>query len=1103
MIVAADIFEFLTVFIPVTFLAQLAFRIGPALGRSRIGTAFFIGDSVIGFSYMLKIYFDSVLGRIYDFWLFVFTLSACLGLILALVGASSILSFLVSGRSGDTRTISKAAKICFIVATFFLIGFLPYLITFDRPVYWRFGILCYIVSQAVLFGLGTLLGEFFHTVDKPSASGLAKFARILAAYYLVEPVVWFTLSRISSGGHPPEVVRLSINVVGFAVSFLFAAMILRFMRLYLPTVMRQVKTTYLDTLRVRVLRDLYIAGAGLVVFVFVILLMAESLYENLRTSTLESLASQTLSADRLAVAKTSSALESIASRLQRLGESVNPGSSLTSFRNDHDFIDAVGSADEKKEVTFLSSENSILMNPQALDLLKATMDLLEKSSADMTDCPSFIRLPGPRLAPEVLMVTKTHNVGTNRRYAFALVNIREILWNNVSDLKWSEADLRLVSADSKVVVSSRGNEIGQDFQDAILWDKRIDSKDLEEELRSLSLTQYDGYGILRGQNSSGEGEYYILVSVPLDFHELRGRLISIEQEEKVSRLFQSTNSLLLLAGLLVVGLFGSGIIVMSVAFRWAMKLEKEVQSKIQELRSSEDRYRRIVENPYIGSFIMVDNRLIFSNARLAEIFETDLERLSGSDLSAFVDTKDYTVLKDIFESIIRGEKFGDRWRVNGTTASGRHVSLSGYASIINIGSKRGVQSLVVDSTSENQEKEKLEQFEKLESMATLAAGIAHDFNNILQVVLGSSRLLQRQLQTTELKRHADNIAKVALRGSDLSKRLLTFSQHKGMEQKGVFNINEIIMESLPLFRETFPRTIKIETQLSSTPIYVGGDQSQIQQVIFNLAVNARDAMPHGGTLAVKTEILEVAPAEAEAYQGSPGTYASVTIADTGEGIRAESMPKIFEPFFTTKAPGKGTGLGLSVVYGIVRSHNGFLKVHSEVKKGTVFDIYLPLSPSDGGVQVEPPHDRVNEPVGTYDTDKSAALRNRKILFVDDEDGIREAGKFVLESAGCTVITAKDGMSALEIYRKDWKEISLVVLDLNMPELSGREVLENFTIIDPDVRVLISTGYITPEEKAGLKGIVEIIEKPFDFEDLVEKVKTLLLDASENDHCNDV
>ncbi len=540
---------------------------------------------------------------------------------------------------------------------------------------------------------------------------------------------------------------------------------------------------------------------------------------------------------------------------------------------------------------------------------------------------------------------------------------------------------------------------------------------------------------------------------------------------------------LIVSGLLAAGILGGGIVLIADAWRRAARLNKEVQGKADELRISEEKYRRSVENPFIGCFIMVGGHVTFSNGRLAEILGTETERLLGSDLSVFFKGKDYALLKSISDSIIRGEKDAEKWQVAGITASGKNINLSGYSSVVNVRNEKGVQSFVMDSTMELREKEKMEQFERLESMASLAAGIAHDFNNILQIVLGSSQLLQHKLKEDGLKKYADNITNVAIRGSDLSKRLLTFSRQKGLDERRRFNINEIIMESLPMFEETFPRTIKIQTELHQHPIFIEGDQSQFQQVIFNLAVNARDAMPHGGTLTLKTEVRRVGTTEADIYQTTEGTYAYIVVKDNGEGIPAELMAKVFEPFFTTKPPGKGTGLGLSVVYGIVRSHNGFLKVYSEVKKGTVFNIYLPVTEIS-----------VETPAVPAEVIEDAAPYGGRILFVDDEAGIRETAQFLLEQAGYEVITAKDGISAIDIFKLEWRKIDLVVLDLNMPNLSGKEVLENFTIINPDVRVLISTGYITMEERKGLKGIVEVIEKPFDFDQLAEKIRRVMSEA---------
>ncbi len=1075
MITAADILDFLFVILPIASLTHLAFRIGLAYGRSKGSTTLFAGASILTFSYLFKLYFDIAFGSVDAFWLFLLTLGTAIGLALALIGTNRIYSFLRSNQAGLNHKSTKIARISEFIAVIFLIVFVPYFLGFNRPIYWRLGAVCYVVRQAALFGIVIYIGEFFHLLGKSQVYWKPKLVRGLAVYYLAEPAVWLTVAGIGGGVFLYPAARIFVNMFGLAISVIVSLLVVQFIRLYLPTVLRQVKPTYVDTLRVRVLRDLYLIGAGLTIFMFVILLVAESLYGDLRISTLESYAQSRLAIGKLAAAKVRSTLQDVVLRLQRSEDAADPRMVLLDLKRGRNFVDAVGDADSTKTIGLLYGQRSASIDTLIKQLLDTMEDRVDDNGIEMVASPGSD-------SSKYLVIVRARNRNRNNAYAFALVNIKRLVSSSVADLGDYGGRLRLVSPDLTIIYSNKEAEIGEDFRNAVLQSTDIDGKDFRRRLLALSETRYEGYDILKGQTRSGMSEYYVLITTPLIFQGYRGVLASIQPEGKVSRLFRPTNSLLLLAGLLIMGLFGGGMVIISVAFRWSMRLEKEVQDKVSELRSSEDKYRRIVENPYIGSFIMVDDRLIFANSRLAEIFETEVDRLSGSDLSVFLDVKDHEVLLNVFGNILRGEKNGDKWQVNGKTASGRHVTLSGYSSPIHIGNKVGVQSLVVDSTSEFREKEKLEQFERLESMATLAAGIAHDFNNILQVVLGSSQLLQRRLEGTEFKKYADNITNVALRGSDLSKRLLTFSRQKGLGQRKPFDINSIIVESLPLFEETFPRTIKIETELQSMPIYIEGDQSQIQQVIFNLAVNARDAMPHGGTLLLKTEIREVSPMEADVYQVTPGTYAFIMVRDNGEGIPPELMSKVFEPFFTTKPPGKGTGLGLSVVYGIVRSHNGFLKVYSEAKKGTVFSIYLPPSSGNASSETEVAMPRLSEPYSTYGS---------KILFVDDEPGIREAAEFLLEQAGYVVMTAKDGMTALDIYKKEWEEISLVVLDLNMPELSGREVLENFTIINPGVRVLIATGYITPEERAGLRGIVEVIEKPFDFEQLVQTVRAAL------------
>jgi signal transduction histidine kinase/CheY-like chemotaxis protein len=1083
MIVTADVFDFLIVLLPAIFLTHFAFRISLAQGKSRGAILLLVGDSLIVFSFLFKMYFDFTFGSVDTFWLFILNLGTAIGLIFAFAGANSIYSFLFITRAADERLTSNAVKIAGISGIVFSVLLILYFMTLRQPIYWRLAGLCFVISQIALFGIGILVAEFFHLVGKRAATG-ARRVRIIAAYYLIEPLVWWGIVRDFQGTIPYPLLRIIVNFIGIIVSSLFVISILQYMRLYLPANLRNVKTTYLDMLRIKVLRDFYIIGICVVTFMSFTLLAARYLYEDVRLSTIKNYAELGLSACRLEAAEVRGILEDVVLRLQKSQSSQEPDSYLKDLLKNKDYIDAIGDADENSNITFLfkrtthrDSDRVLITDEDVANMLRSTVSTGE---GDVK-----LELYDKGKGAEYFILIKGRGKYEARPYVFAVLSVKQVV--SSSSIYLDGLSVRLISPALKVIYSSHENEVGEDFQKVFLSSDKISAEDLRNSLRSITTPNFNGYGVLKGYNQSGIGEYLVLIAAPIEFQGYNGFLAAVEPEQKISGLFRPTNSLLLLSGFLIVGLFSGGILIMSVAFRWSMRLEREVQNKIQELRSSEDKYRRIVENPYIGSFIMVDGRVIFSNSRLAEILEIDVDRLSGSDLSVFVDNKDYVGLRGIFDSIIRGEKFGDKWQVSGTTASGRSVRLSGYSTVINIGNKKGIQSLVVDSTAEFREKEKLEQFERLESMATLAAGIAHDFNNILQVVLGSAQLLQHKLKEAELRKYADNITNVAIRGSDLSRRLLTFSRQKGLEERRRFDVNEIILESLPLFEETFPRTIKIETKLDAEPIFIEGDQSQIQQVIFNLAVNARDAMPHGGTLTLKTEVREVSSTEAEVYQASQGTYAYIEVKDNGEGIPPELMSKVFEPFFTTKPPGKGTGLGLSVVYGIVRSHGGFLKVYSEVKKGTVFNIYLPLA----GLSI-----KTTESAGTV-REKLPAY-GAKILFVDDEAGIREAAEFLLEQAGYEVLTAKDGISAIDIYRKEWKNIDLVVLDLNMPELSGREVLENFTIINPDVRVLISTGYITKDERAGLRGIVEVLEKPFDFDQLLSRVRSALSGTGRED-----
>ena len=777
MTILADILDFLFVFIPVALLTHLAFRIGLTQGRSKGGTSLFVGSSTVAFSFLFKIYFDFVFGSTDSFWLFILTFVTSVGLILAFIGTSRSYSFLIAGKLRGGETLTKQLKAGTIVAAIYSIALITYLFFVDAPSYVRFGAICYIINQVSLFCMVLLVAEIIGIAEKPLISKRVHLLRFLSAYYLVEPIIWILVVLLQKNFHFPITSRLVVNSIGVSVSSVVAFILFRFVRQHLQTILRQMRTTYLDTLRVNVLRDLYVIGSGLTIFMFVILLVAESFYEDLRISTLKSFAESRSSLIKLSTANVTSVLQDATSRLQRASVVNDPGSFLTSFMNAHSCIDAIGTLDQDGRVTFFRKVRQTVSDSEIVRLFT-------RVTPEDETTPLVLPLDRPGVSgPELVILTKNEESGNSKRWHFGIVNIEKTLLENVLDTNDFRYRYKLLSPSLVTVYSSEQNEIGVNFEDVMLGKNHFREGELSSKIAELRTSAFDGYEILRGANRGGVGEYYILVTSPLEIQNNKWILASLEREDRVSRLFQPTNSLLILAGLLVIGLFGGGLVLISVSFRWSMKLEKEVQNKIHELRSSEDKYRRIVENPYFGSFISVDGRLIFSNTRLSGILETSVEQLSGSDLSSFLSGKDLMLLNNIFESIITGEKSGDKWQVEGKSGSGRRIRLSGYSSIINIGNKRGVQSVVVDSTSDFKEKEKLEQFERLESMATLAAGIAHDFNNILQIVLGSSQLLQHKLTNADLRRYADNITKVAIRGSDLSKRLLTFSRQKGLEER--------------------------------------------------------------------------------------------------------------------------------------------------------------------------------------------------------------------------------------------------------------------------------------------------------------------------------
>jgi signal transduction histidine kinase len=383
------------------------------------------------------------------------------------------------------------------------------------------------------------------------------------------------------------------------------------------------------------------------------------------------------------------------------------------------------------------------------------------------------------------------------------------------------------------------------------------------------------------------------------------------------------------------------------------------------------------------------------------------------------------------------------------------------------------------------ERKKLEaqllQAQKMEAIGTLAGGIAHDFNNILNVIMGYGGMLMDKMPSDSSSREQmHEILSAAERAANLTRQLLVFSRKQDVVVKAV-DVNEIIIGIHKMLCRVIGENIELHVNLAGHRLVVLADTGQIEQVLMNLASNARDAMPDGGHLTISTETEMIDDAYAASYgYGKPGTYAIINVADTGIGMDAETQTKIFEPFFTTKEIDKGTGLGLAISYGIVKQHKGRLTCYSEVGKGTVFRIHLPVIEDIAASGIEA------ETLGAIQGGSET------ILFAEDDSSLRELGRRVLESLGYNVITAQDGEEAVEKFMENRDRIKLALLDLIMPKKSGMEAYADIKIARPGIKVLFMSGYtndmisrMKPEEK------LEILRKPFSPNTFLRKVREVL------------
>lgn len=400
-----------------------------------------------------------------------------------------------------------------------------------------------------------------------------------------------------------------------------------------------------------------------------------------------------------------------------------------------------------------------------------------------------------------------------------------------------------------------------------------------------------------------------------------------------------------------------------------------------------------------------------------------------------------------------------------------------YSNLMDFKHERCLLIVFLDVTEQKRMEEQIRQTQKMDVIGQLAGGIAHDFNNMLTAILGSAELMSRHLKDNfEALQLLGTIQQAANHSAELTGQLLAFSR-KGQKNFMQIRVDTAIHEAISLLERTVDKRITLETRLVAKSSTITGDPALLQNALLNLGLNARDAMPEGGVIMFATANVELDPwyCETSTFNLTPGEYVEVSVSDTGIGMSREVAERIFEPFFTTKGAGKGTGLGLAAVYNTAKEHHGCINVYSEAGMGTVFKLYLPLSSGEGTVSAA-----------------SAGLvqgAGGGVLLVDDEPLIRNVGRDLLQNIGYRVYLAEDGEQALDVYARNRENISLVILDMIMPRMGGKETLERLMERYPDVRVLIASGFhqdgnVDMLLHLGAKGF---IQKPYSWTELCKAV----------------
>jgi PAS domain S-box-containing protein len=510
-----------------------------------------------------------------------------------------------------------------------------------------------------------------------------------------------------------------------------------------------------------------------------------------------------------------------------------------------------------------------------------------------------------------------------------------------------------------------------------------------------------------------------------------------------------------------------------------------VSRDITERREAEQRMREqaaLLDRAQDAIFVRdLDQRITYWNQGAERIYGWKIEEVLGQRASELLYKHDAPFREDVWKAVIeKGEWTGE---LNQVTKSGREVVIMSRRTLLRdaTGKPTAILNINTDITDKKQIEAQFLRSQRLENIGTLAGGIAHDLNNVLSPVLMAVELLRRDTLDEFGQKMLDTIKASAQRGADLVKQILSFARGAAGEMVAL-QLKHLIKDAAKLAADTFPRSIKVQTNVPNDLRPIVGDATQLHQVLLNLCVNARDAMPKGGILRIEAENIVLDNKCARMLeQPVSGRHVVLTVSDTGTGIPAHLLERIFEPFFTTKEPGKGTGLGLSTVMSIVKNHQGFLEVVSQEGNGTAFKVYFPTAATDESVSPQA------EPAGL------PAGRGEQLLLVDDELAVLEMTKETLETFQYRVLMATNGAEAASLYRQHRDEIDVVITDLMMPVMDGAALVRSLRSTSPQVKIICVSGLASESKltEVDKSTISAFLHKPYTTKQLLTALKEVL------------